>query len=125
MLIRVLGYPLLRGSIIFPYITSYRQSFFKQGIVMQMLLNNFGLVSAWRDGISYNDNSTAMGYGDSCPSAPELRRLGWATALAQLNSSSFAAQVYQAFVLPATYLGPTGVMIMIQPDWLGTVLYTK
>ncbi|GLI71187.1 hypothetical protein VaNZ11_016300 [Volvox africanus] len=97
----------------------------EQGKVMQELLRNFGLSSAWRNGVEYDDYSTAMGFGDSCPSAPELWRLGWATPLAQLNSSSFAANVYQTFALRATFLGPTGVMIKIQPDWMGPSAYKK
>ncbi|GIL54173.1 hypothetical protein Vafri_9762 [Volvox africanus] len=108
------------------YSPSGKNGIFKQGTVMKMLLVNVALFTARRAGLSrYDDSSTAMGSGDSCPSAPELRRLGWATPMAQLNSSSFAAQVYQNFTLPATYLGPTGVMIMIQPDWLVTVPYSK
>ncbi|GIL54699.1 hypothetical protein Vafri_10434 [Volvox africanus] len=98
---------------------------FDQGTVMQELLRNFGLSSAWRNGVEYEDYSTAMGLGGSCPSAPELWRLGWATPLAQLNSSSFVANVYQNFTLPATYLGPTGVLIKIQPNWMGTSAYKK
>ncbi|GLC39568.1 hypothetical protein PLESTM_000912600 [Pleodorina starrii] len=95
-----------------------------KGTVMQQIIHNFGLYSAWKNGVEDGDYSTAMGFGDSCPSAPELWRLGWATPLAQLNSSSFPSGVFQDFVLPATYLGPTGVMIKIQPDWLGAA-YTK
>ncbi|GIL54687.1 hypothetical protein Vafri_10423 [Volvox africanus] len=97
---------------------------FSKGTVMQQLLVNFGLYPSYRDGIPYDDSSTAMGSGDSCPSAPELWRLGWATPLAQLSSTRFASRVYRIFTLPATYLGPTGVLIKIQPDWLGTA-YTK
>ncbi|GIL61683.1 hypothetical protein Vafri_15984 [Volvox africanus] len=91
---------------------------------MQEILHNFGLFHGWKDGVEYNDYSTAMGRGNSCPSAPELWRLGWATPLVQLNSTSFPMATYKNFTLPATYLGPGGVMIKIQPDWLGE-LYTK
>ncbi|GIL54728.1 hypothetical protein Vafri_10439 [Volvox africanus] len=99
---------------------------FSKGTVMQELLHNFGLYHSWKDGVEYDDFSTAMGSGDSCPSAPELWRLGWATPLAQLNSSSFARDTFKTFALPATYLGykDKGVMIKIQPDWLDP-LYTK
>ncbi|GLI71196.1 hypothetical protein VaNZ11_016311, partial [Volvox africanus] len=97
---------------------------FSKGTVMQELLHNFGLYHGWKDGVEYDDYSTAMGSGDSCPSAPELWRLGWATPLAQLNSSSFPIATFKTYTLPATYLGPTGVMIKIQPDWLGA-FYTK
>ncbi|GIL56070.1 hypothetical protein Vafri_11530 [Volvox africanus] len=98
---------------------------FSKGRVMQEMLHNFGLWHGWRNGVENDDNSTAMGWGASCPSAPELWRLGWATPLAQLNSSTFPLATYMNFVLPATYLGPAGIMIKIQPDWLGTNNYTK
>ncbi|GIL54807.1 hypothetical protein Vafri_10496, partial [Volvox africanus] len=98
---------------------------FSKGTVMQEILHNFGLYHGWKDGSEYEDHSTAMGFGDSCPSAPELWRLGWATPLAQLNSSSFPLATYKNFTLPATYLGPRGAMIKIQPNWLGDELYTK
>ncbi|GIL61676.1 hypothetical protein Vafri_15984 [Volvox africanus] len=97
---------------------------FSKGVLMQEILHNFGLFHGWKDGVEYNDYSTAMGRGNSCPSAPELWRLGWATPLVQLNSTSFPMATYKNFTLPATYLGPGGVMIKIQPDWLGE-LYTK
>ncbi|EFJ47468.1 hypothetical protein VOLCADRAFT_91814 [Volvox carteri f. nagariensis] len=100
------------------------QGVYDKGTVMQALLNNAGLYPAWRDGLAYNDLSTAMGFGRSCPSAPELLRLDWASPLALLNSARFASRVYRSYTLPATYLGPTGVMIKIQPDWLGSA-YTK
>ncbi|GIL64187.1 hypothetical protein Vafri_18164 [Volvox africanus] len=95
------------------------QGIFSKGVVIQEILHNFGLYHGWKDGVEYNDFSTAMGRGNSCPSAPELWRLGWATPLAQLNSSSFPMATYINFNLSATYLGPKGVMIKIQPDWLG------
>ncbi|GIL56113.1 hypothetical protein Vafri_11530 [Volvox africanus] len=98
---------------------------FSKGMVMQEMLHNFGIFHGWRDGVEYNDSSSAMGSGASCPSAPELFRLGWATPLAQLNSSTFPLATYMNFVLPATYLGPAGIMIKIQPDWLGRNNYTK
>jgi hypothetical protein len=86
---------------------------------MQELLHNFGLWHGWRNGVEYGDYSSAMGTGESCPSAPELRRLGWATPLAQLNSDNFPPNVYVYFTVPATFLGSQGAMIRIQPDWLG------
>ncbi|GIL50960.1 hypothetical protein Vafri_7033 [Volvox africanus] len=91
---------------------------------MQELLHTFGLYHGWKDGSEYEDLSTSMGSGNSCPSAPELWRLGWATPLAQLNSTTFPAGVYTNFTLPATYLGPKGIMIKIQPNWL-TNTYKK
>ncbi|EFJ47462.1 hypothetical protein VOLCADRAFT_91805 [Volvox carteri f. nagariensis] len=96
---------------------------FDKGSVMQGLLINYGLYPAYSGGELFNDSSTAMGDGRSCPSAPELSSLGWATPLAQLNSSNFREKVYQPYTLRATYLGPAKVMIKIQPDWLKS--YTK
>jgi hypothetical protein len=87
---------------------------------MQEMLHNFGLWHGWKDGQEYADMSSAMGFGDSCPSAPELWRLGWATPLAQLNSSNVPAGKYVTYTLPATAFGPIGVMIKIQPNWLST-----
>ncbi|GIL49123.1 hypothetical protein Vafri_5600 [Volvox africanus] len=99
---------------------------FSKGTVMQEILHNFGIYHGYglRD-VEYGDFSTAMGRGNSCPSAPELLRLGWAMPLAQLNSSTFPMATYMNFKLPATYLGPDGAMIKIQPDWLGINNYTK
>ncbi|EFJ47465.1 hypothetical protein VOLCADRAFT_91809 [Volvox carteri f. nagariensis] len=96
----------------------------KRNTVMQELLQNFGLHPAWRNGVQYGDNSTVMGSGNSCPSAPELSRLGWASPAAVLNSSSLPASTFSSFALRATYLGSKGVMVKITPDWLGAA-YTK
>ncbi|GIL54686.1 hypothetical protein Vafri_10420, partial [Volvox africanus] len=97
---------------------------FSKGTVMQQIVGNFGIYPSYRDGVPYDDSSTAMGSGDSCPSAPELWRLGWATPLAQLNSTSFPQFIFQTFTLPATYVGADNAMIKIQPDWLGAA-YVK
>ncbi|EFJ49723.1 hypothetical protein VOLCADRAFT_89474 [Volvox carteri f. nagariensis] len=105
------------------WFTADSQGIFSKGTVMQEMLHNVGLYHGWQDGVEYNDESTAMGYGDSCPSAPELMRLGWAFPLVELNSSSFPVATFRTFTLPATYLGPTGVMIKIRLDWLD--FYTK
>lgn len=86
---------------------------------MQEFIHNFNIYHGWKDDVEYNDYSTAMGSGNSCPSAPEIWRLGWATPLAQLNSSTLPASVFMPYVLPGTILGPDGAMIKIQPDWLG------
>ncbi|GIL80160.1 hypothetical protein Vretifemale_9323, partial [Volvox reticuliferus] len=96
-----------------------KDGIFRKGMVMQQMLHNFGLYGSWKDGLPFEDYSTAMGSGDSCPSAPELWRLGWATPLAQLTSSNLQINVFYNFTLPATYLGPSDVMIKIRPDWLG------
>ncbi|GLC60550.1 hypothetical protein PLESTB_001625800 [Pleodorina starrii] len=106
------------------WFTPDNQGIYEKGTVMQELLHNFGLWHGWKDGAEYQDYSTAMGMGSSCPSAPELWRLGWATPLAQLNSSTFPSGVFRTYTLPATYLGPTGAMIKVQPDWLNAS-YTK
>ncbi|GIL49172.1 hypothetical protein Vafri_5644 [Volvox africanus] len=102
------------------------QGIFSKGTVMQELLHNFGMYHGYGGDVEYEDRSTAMGKGNSCcPSAPELWRLGWAMPMAQLNSSTFPMATYKNFKLPATYLGPEGAMIKIQPDWLGINNYTK
>ncbi|GLC45985.1 hypothetical protein PLESTM_001810000 [Pleodorina starrii] len=101
------------------WFTSDSQGIFGKGTVMQELIHNFGLYHGWKDGVEYEDLSSAMGFGDGCPSAPELWRLGWATPLAQLSVTRLVSRAYRTFILPATYLGPTGVMIKVQPDWLG------
>ncbi|EFJ47461.1 hypothetical protein VOLCADRAFT_91803 [Volvox carteri f. nagariensis] len=103
------------------WFTPDSQGIFSKGTVMQELLHNFGLYHGWKDGVEYMDDSTSMGFGDSCPSAPELRLLGWATPLAQLNSSSLPVGVYMTYTLTATYVKSSGVMIWIQPDWLGSL----
>ncbi|GIL54710.1 hypothetical protein Vafri_10439 [Volvox africanus] len=95
------------------------EGIFRKGMVMQQILHNFGLYDSWKDGVPYEDYSTAMGSGDSCPSAPELWRLGWATSLAQLTSLNLQINMFKSFTLPATYLGPSGILIKILPDWLG------
>ncbi|GLC65597.1 hypothetical protein PLESTF_000316900 [Pleodorina starrii] len=106
------------------WFTPDNQGIYEKGTVMQELLHNFGLWHGYRNGVEYEDYSTAMGMGSGCPSAPELWRLGWADARAQLNSSTFPPGTFQTYTLPATYRGPTGVMLKIQPDWLGAA-YTK
>ncbi|GIL48404.1 hypothetical protein Vafri_4560 [Volvox africanus] len=98
---------------------------FNKGTVLQESLHNFGIYHGWRNGSEYQDNSTAMGLGNSCPSAPELRRLGWALPLAQLNRSTLATRTFKAFMLPATYATSDGNMIRIQPNWLLSKAYKK
>ncbi|KAG2486950.1 hypothetical protein HYH03_014447 [Edaphochlamys debaryana] len=56
----------------------------------------------------------------SCPSAPELFRLGWATPLITLNATSLAENVVrQGIRLPATHLGGVGAFIRVIPNWMG------
>ena len=65
---------------------------------------------------SSSPNHSQQGSGDACPSAPELYRLNWATALATLDSTSFRAAV------PVTHtLLPTSTqernMVVLRMDW--------
>lgn len=61
-----------------------------------------------------------MGNGNSCPSAPELGRLGWAAPVATLNAATLApAGTFQTYILPATYLGGDKAILKLTPDWLG------
>ncbi|GIL74593.1 hypothetical protein Vretimale_2156 [Volvox reticuliferus] len=92
---------------------------FNKGTVLQESLHNFGIYHGWRGQIEYADTSTAMGSGNSCPSAPELWRLGWASVLDLLDNSTLSAGVIKGYILPATSLGPTRNMLKIRPDWLG------
>ncbi|KAG2485801.1 hypothetical protein HYH03_015512 [Edaphochlamys debaryana] len=101
----------------------------KPGTWMQELLHNFGMHHGGRDSVDneYGDFSTWMGSAySSCPSAPELRRLGWAAPLVNLNSTDFpAATTRTDLILSATALGPDGAMIRIQPNWLLGPAYDK
>ncbi|KAG2483496.1 hypothetical protein HYH03_017678 [Edaphochlamys debaryana] len=63
-----------------------------------------------------------MGRGWACPSAAELRYLGWATAVAggdSLNQTGLAARTANTYILPAISLTGMGNFIRIKPDWLG------
>jgi hypothetical protein len=106
-------------------ISVYLQGVYNKGTVLQESLHNLNIYHGWKNGVEYDDYSTAMGSGNSCPSAPELWRLGWATVLDQLNSSTFPAKVFKTYTLPATYLGADKAMIKVQPDWLSSASYTK
>ncbi|GIL74587.1 hypothetical protein Vretimale_2152 [Volvox reticuliferus] len=99
---------------------------FNKGTVLQESLHNLGLrYHGWRSNQEYQDNSTSMGMGKSCPSAPELWRLGWASPLAQLNSSTLPPKTFKTYTLPATYATSQGNMLRIQPDWLSKRNCTK
>ncbi|EFJ49986.1 hypothetical protein VOLCADRAFT_104133 [Volvox carteri f. nagariensis] len=97
---------------------------FNKGTVLQEMLHNYGIYHGWKDGYEYGDTSTSMGSGNSCPSAPELWRLGWTTVLDLLNSTSFIPATFKSYILPATSLGPGRNVIKIRPDWQG-VSYRK
>ncbi|KAG2484094.1 hypothetical protein HYH03_017046 [Edaphochlamys debaryana] len=92
---------------------------FRQGTVLQEFMRNFGLRHAWANGYEYADSSTFMGFGSSCPSAPELLRVGWATPLATLNASNLPIGIAMTYILPATCLGPANVTVRIVPTWMG------
>ncbi|KAG2499453.1 hypothetical protein HYH03_002400 [Edaphochlamys debaryana] len=94
------------------------QGIFNKGTYMQEFIHNFGLYHGWKNGVEYDDLSSAMGYGDSCPSAPELWRLGWAKPLALLSSALLPAGAFRSYALPATALAAVN-HVKIQPDWLG------
>ncbi|KAG2484804.1 hypothetical protein HYH03_016456 [Edaphochlamys debaryana] len=94
---------------------------FSRRTVLQELIHTFGLQHAYSGGIEYADMSSCMGFGDACPSAPELSRLGWATALSTLMAATLPpGGTYAVLELPATHLGPTGAFVKIQPDWMGS-----
>ncbi|KAG2433234.1 hypothetical protein HXX76_008304 [Chlamydomonas incerta] len=108
------------------------QYFGDRGTVMQEVVHNLGLVHAYGPRANFNrfpdgeygDCSTSMGCGDSCPSAPELFRLRWASPIAELTNFNFPDDgLYRRYVLPATYTSDKN-MIRIRPDWLGGG-YTK
>ncbi|KXZ51416.1 hypothetical protein GPECTOR_12g378 [Gonium pectorale] len=72
-----------------------------------------------------NTGTVMQGLLSTCPSAPELLRLGWATPLAVLNGSNLPEDgAYKSYRLPATYLTGDGVVLRIVPDWLGSA-YTR
>ncbi|EFJ50633.1 metalloproteinase, extracellular matrix glycoprotein VMP8 [Volvox carteri f. nagariensis] len=96
---------------------------YRWATVMQEALHNYGLWHSWRNGVEYDDYSTAMGRGDACPNAAEISRMGWATPApggGAISSASFAPGSALAFVLPATYLTGDGNYLRVVPDWLPT-----
>ncbi|KAG2496954.1 hypothetical protein HYH03_004960 [Edaphochlamys debaryana] len=97
---------------------------FRQNTVLQELTHNYGLRHAWGSGHEYADTSSWMGFGSSCPSAPELLRLGWATPLANLNSTNLPIGIAMSYILPATCLGPANVTLRIVPTWMGAAAHT-
>ncbi|KAG2492520.1 hypothetical protein HYH03_009185 [Edaphochlamys debaryana] len=100
------------------------QGIFSRGTHMQKLLNNFGLYSAWRNGVEGDDASSSQGKGFACPSAPELWRLRWAQPGAVLAAAGLPVGVWKgAYELSVTYVTSRN-MIKIVPDWLGTA-YTQ
>ncbi|EFJ49885.1 metalloproteinase, extracellular matrix glycoprotein VMP42 [Volvox carteri f. nagariensis] len=103
--------------------TPDQDGIFDKGTVMQENIHNLNIYHGWKAGVEYNDYSTSMGMGQSCPSAPELWRLGWATVLDLLNSNNFPANAFKTYTLPATSASSMGNMIKLQTDWMPS--YTK
>src|SRR5690349_6869747 len=58
-----------------------------------------------------------QGRGDTCPSAVEMYRINWATAIAALDSSNFGVGQVSTFTVPATYKDSKNVVI-VKPDWM-------
>ncbi|GIL56019.1 hypothetical protein Vafri_11493 [Volvox africanus] len=92
--------------------------------IMQETIHNFGLWHSWRNGWEYEDYSTAMGRGDSCPNAAEISRLGWATAAAgggEINTGVLTAPgTYVPWTLPATYITGDNNYLRVVPNWMPT-----
>ncbi|KAG2499767.1 hypothetical protein HYH03_002064 [Edaphochlamys debaryana] len=121
-----LGISAIRGRV--SWLTPAELGVFKAGTVMQELMHNYGLFHGWREETEYTDGSTFMGMAQSaCPSGPELLLLGWATPLAVLNGRLLPEASLSVFnaTIPATYLGQSGVVVRILPDWLPGDVYTK
>ncbi|GIL49955.1 hypothetical protein Vafri_6156 [Volvox africanus] len=92
--------------------------------IMQGTIHNFGLYHSWRNGWEYEDNSTPMGRGDTCPNAAEISRLGWATAAAgggEVNTGVLTAPgTYVTWTLPATYITGDNNYLRVVPNWMPT-----
>ncbi|KAG2483493.1 hypothetical protein HYH03_017675 [Edaphochlamys debaryana] len=96
---------------------------YRWATVMQETIHNYGLWHSWQNGIEYNDYSTSMGRGNACPNAPELYRMGWASAVSGgegLNSAALAAASPRIFTLGATYLTGNGAFVRVVPNWLSS-----
>ncbi|GIL49962.1 hypothetical protein Vafri_6156 [Volvox africanus] len=92
--------------------------------IMQGTIHNFGLYHSWRNGWEYEDYSTPMGRGDTCPNAAEISRLGWATAAAgggEINTGVLTAPgTYVTWTLPATYITGDNNYLRVVPNWMPT-----
>ncbi|KAG2437966.1 hypothetical protein HXX76_005581 [Chlamydomonas incerta] len=97
--------------------------------VMQEYIHNYGCSS-----IEYEDYSTSMGRGDSCPNAAEISALKWARPAVSvssptgpvagvsgfdLNQVSLPLGKALLFNMPATYMTGAGNYIRVTPNWLG------
>jgi hypothetical protein len=92
---------------------------YRVGTVMHEFLHNYGLFHGWKDGNDYQDYTTCMGNSNSCPSAPEMRRLGWGRPINVHNSTNTKIGVNYTYSLPWT-LTSIGSMIRIQANWMTT-----
>ncbi|GLC57213.1 hypothetical protein PLESTB_001199900 [Pleodorina starrii] len=120
------GLALLPGRQTWLQTSSY--GVYRWGTVMQESIHNYGLWHSWRNGIEYEDYSTAMGRGDACPSAPEISRMGWATPAVgggAINSAVLPLAGPRSWTLPATYLTGDNNYLRIQPDWLPAYAATE
>ncbi|GIL52145.1 hypothetical protein Vafri_8007 [Volvox africanus] len=101
--------------------TSY-YGVFRWATIMQESIHGYGLWHSWRNGMEYEDYSTAMGRGNACPNAAETSRLGWSSPAAggdAIDSSVLTPPGGAlSFTLPATYLTPDGTYLRVKPDWL-------
>ncbi len=65
------------------------------------MIHTFGLGHSRYNGIEYGDSTSPMGQGLGCPSAPEMRRLRWATPLADFAITTLTPGLYRRYTLPA------------------------
>ncbi|EFJ42852.1 hypothetical protein VOLCADRAFT_42097, partial [Volvox carteri f. nagariensis] len=113
------GYAVLPGNRI--WLSSKKDGVYNWATVMEKSLHNYGLWHSWKDGIEYNDETTVMGRGLTCPNAAELAYLGWATPAPggdRIDSTRLRVGATLTFSLPATYLSPDGNYLRVVPDWL-------
>eukprot|EP00198_Chlamydomonas_reinhardtii_P000658 XP_001689993.1 metalloproteinase of VMP family [Chlamydomonas reinhardtii] len=118
------GLALLPGKQTWLQTSSYGVS--RWATAMQEGIHNYGLWHSWLGTAEYNDYSTSMGRGNSCPNAPELSYMKWATPVtggSALNASLLPVGQAVTFNLPATYLTGTGNFLRVVPDWIPNYLY--
>ncbi|GIL55349.1 hypothetical protein Vafri_10884 [Volvox africanus] len=104
------------------WLMSTNQSVYRWTTVMQETFRNLGLWTSYRNGLPYEDYSTVTGRGEVCLSAPELNRLGWASA-AESGLSVDVTTLYlpgtsTEWLLPATYMTDDNTYIRVTPNWL-------
>ncbi|KAG2450585.1 hypothetical protein HYH02_004425 [Chlamydomonas schloesseri] len=119
---------------------SYSYGLNRWATVMQEYIHNYGLWHSWQNGIEYEDYSTAMGRGDSCPNAAEISFMKWARPAVsvysptgpsagvsglELNQASLPVGRPLLFNMPATYMTGAGNYIRVAPNWLGSSYTTN